>query len=67
MVLHVDVTVIAKIIATVLERGWGQMRLLALLTQLLLLYLLLQSLLLRSAAVCFLLRGFLLHYHIVVG
>ena len=67
MVLHVDVTLIAKIIATVLERGGRQMRLLALLSQLLLFDLLLHSLLLRPTAVCFLLRGILINNHIVVG
>ena len=67
MVLHVDVTLIAKIIATVLERGGRQMRLLALLSQLLLFHLLLHSLLLGPTAVCFLLHGILINYHIVVG
>lgn len=67
MVLHVDVTLIANIIATVLERGGSQMRLLALLSQLLLFDLLLHSLLLRPTAVCFWLHGFLINNHIVVG
>ena len=66
MVLHVDVTLIAKIIAAVLERGGRQMRLFALLSQLLLFHLLLHSLLLRPTAVCFLLHGILINYHIVV-
>ena len=43
------------------------MRLFALLSQLLLFHLLLHSLLLRPTAVCFLLHGILINYHIVVG